>query len=74
MSSDTTQKAKAITPEDEITAARNAYLEAHETWINQPTIINLNARLKAYYKLEEVRSLYAAGRKALIQKRVIDRQ
>jgi len=60
--------------ENEIEAARTAYLQAYESWANQQTVINLQARNDAYDHLQYVQSLYNAGRKALIQKRVIDHQ
>lgn len=60
--------------ENELEAARTAYLQAYETFTKAPTVINHKARCAAYDHLEHIRSLYNAGRKALIQKRVIDRQ
>ena len=60
--------------ENELEAARTAYLQSYETFAKFPTVINHQARIRAYEHLEHIRSLYNAGRKALIQKRVIDRQ
>lgn len=60
--------------ENEIDAARTAYLQAYEAWVEMPTIINLQIRNAAYDHLQHVKSLYSAARKALIQKNIIERQ
>lgn len=60
--------------ENEIEAARTAYLKAYDTWVEQRTAVNLQARNAACDYLLHVKSLYNAGRKALIQNRVIERQ
>jgi hypothetical protein len=60
--------------QNEIDAARDAYQSAYNAWVAMPTIINQQARDKAYDHLEHIRSLYNAGRRALIQKRVIEVQ
>lgn len=73
MAMDTTKKVKLPTA-TELDIARDAYLAAYEAWMQMPTIINAQARDRAYDHLEHTRSLYSAARAALIQKRVIDRQ
>lgn len=60
--------------ENEFNAARDAYLQAYDTYINQQTVVNRNAMYQAQQKFEAIRKLYEQGRSLLIQKRVIDRQ
>jgi hypothetical protein len=69
-----TQAVPLQSTENEVEAARTAYLKSYDAWAEMPTIINKQARDKAYDYLQHVKSLYSAARAALIQKRVIDRQ
>jgi hypothetical protein len=60
--------------ENEVEAARTIYLRAYDAYIEQPTTVNRNEMYDAYKRLTEIKKLYAAGRKALIQKNVIEKQ
>lgn len=60
--------------ENEIEAARTAYLIAYDTYVEQPTVVNRNTMYAAYAYLTQIRKQYAEARRLLIAKRVIDQQ
>ena len=60
--------------ENEVEAARTAYLITYDAYVEQPTIVNRNAMYEAYAYLTQVRKQYAEARQLLIAKRVIDQQ
>jgi len=60
--------------ENEIEAARTAYLLAYDAYVEQPTVVNRNAMYEAYAYLTGIRKQYTEARQLLIEKRVLDQQ
>lgn len=74
MNDQDTNKNNALPTENELEALRRLCLCAYEEMCKQPTIVNRNTFFEIRKRYEHVKTLYAAGRAALIQKRVIERQ
>lgn len=74
---DTTVKARGgllELGENEIEAQRTKFLEVFAVYQADPTNANRDASKAEYRKLQEIKKLYRDGRKAIIQKRVIEKQ
>lgn len=52
--------------ENEIEAARTAYLKAYDAYIQMKTVVNHNAMYKAWEDLKTIKAQYREGRKVLL--------